>query len=98
MAGEPELRSIPAAAFDVLRAYLNARASFSSEQMGQVRATLAFRRLGAGEFLQRSGDVVRHAAFVASGCLRQYVIDDKGKEHIVQFAPETWWLADSNSL
>src|SRR5262249_17940874 len=22
----------------------------------------------------------------------------KGKEHIVQFAPETWWLADSTSL
>jgi CRP/FNR family transcriptional regulator, anaerobic regulatory protein len=26
------------------------------------------------------------------------VIDAKGKEHIVQFAPETWWLADSMSL
>ena len=56
------------------------------------------RRLGAGEFLQRGGDVTTHAAFVASGCLRNYVIDAKGKEHIVQFAPETWWLADSNSL
>ena len=26
------------------------------------------------------------------------MIDGKGKEHIVQFAPETWWLADSTSL
>jgi len=26
------------------------------------------------------------------------VIDNKGKEHIVQFAPENWWLADSDSL
>ena len=40
----------------------------------------------------------RYAAFVASGCLRNFVIDPKGKEHIVQFAPETWWLADSTSL
>ena len=39
-----------------------------------------------------------HAAFVATGCLRSYVIDAKGKEHIVQFAPETWWLADGTSL
>ena len=26
------------------------------------------------------------------------MIDAKGKEHIVQFAPETWWLADATSL
>ena len=39
-----------------------------------------------------------HAAFVATGCLRSYVIDGKGKEHIVQFAPENWWLADNTSL
>jgi len=56
------------------------------------------RSLRAGAFLQRAGDVTRHAAFVARGCLRNYVIDDKGKEHIVQFAPETWWLADAVSL
>ena len=33
-----------------------------------------------------------------TGCLRSYVIDGKGKEHIVQFAPEDWWLADNTSL
>ena len=54
--------------------------------------------LPAGEFLQRAGDAARHAAFVASGCLRSYVIDAGGKEHIIQFAPETWWLADTASL
>jgi hypothetical protein len=43
-------------------------------------------------------DVATHATFVATGCLRSYVIDGKGKEHIVQFAPEDWWLADNTSL
>ena len=42
--------------------------------------------------------MARYAAFVSTGCLRSYVIDAKGKEHIVQFAPETWWLADATSL
>jgi CRP/FNR family transcriptional regulator, anaerobic regulatory protein len=42
--------------------------------------------------------VATHAAFVPTGCLRSYVIDGKGKEHIVQFAPDDWWLADNNSL
>ena len=77
------------AAFDVLLAYLSARASFTAREVDLVREAFAVRRLAAGEFLQRAGDVTRHAVFVASGCLRNYVIDAKGKEHIVQFAPET---------
>ena len=85
-------------AFDVLRAYLAERATFSEDDFAVVRRAFIDKRLGAGEFLQRGGDITTHAAFVASGCLRNYVIDAKGKEHIVQFAPETWWLADSNSL
>src|SRR5499427_10618482 len=84
--------------FGVLRAYLEARAEFDDGDFDRIRAAFLFRHLPAGEFLQRAGDVARQAVFVAAGCLRNYVIDAKGKEHIVQFAPETWWLADSTSL
>ena len=90
--------SIPTPAFDVLRGYLAARAAFSDDDFERVRGAFLYRRLAAGEFLQRAGDVTRYAAFVATGCLRNFVIDPKGKEHIVQFAPETWWLADATSL
>jgi CRP-like cAMP-binding protein len=91
-------RRIPPAAFQVLRAYLDVRGTFTDQDFEIVEAAFLFKRLAAGNFLQRAGDVTRYAAFVASGCLRNYVIDAKGKEHIVQFAPETWWLADSTSL
>ena len=86
------------AAFDVLQSYLEARASFTAEDIEFIRKVFTPRSLAAGEFLQRGGEVARYAAFVAAGCLRSYVIDAKGKEHIVQFAPETWWLADATSL
>ena len=89
---------IPTVVFDVLRSYLEARADFSDADLSRIRSAFVYRRLETGEFLQRAGEVSRYAAFVATGCLRNYVIDAKGKEHIVQFAPETWWLADSNSL
>jgi CRP-like cAMP-binding protein len=85
-------------AFDMLRAYLEARASFSDEELAFMRPLFVPKRIPAGGFLQRAGEVARHAAFVAHGCLRSYVIDARGKEHIVQFAPETWWLADTDSL
>ena len=85
-------------AFSVLRAYLEARAQFTAEHLEIVERLFVPATLKTGEFLQRAGEVARYAAFVAAGCLRSYVIDAKGKEHIVQFAPETWWLADGISL
>lgn len=85
-------------AFDVLRTYLEARASFTDEEFAFLRERFIPTTLPAGEFLQRAGDVPKHGAFVATGCLRSYVIDANGKEHIIQFAPETWWLADAASL
>src|SRR5688572_16455385 len=98
MPSEHQRQTSPNDPFDVLRTYLEARAGFTEADMELVRAAFLLRHLAAGEYLQRAGDVARYAAFVAAGCLRQYVIDPKGKEHIVQFAPETWWLADANSL
>lgn len=87
-----------AAAFAPLRAYLAARAHFSDEDFEFIRTRCQSATLAPGAFLQRAGDIPKYAAFIARGCLRSYVIDGKGKEHIVQFAPEDWWLADNVSL
>jgi CRP-like cAMP-binding protein len=84
--------------FDVLARYLTARAAFSPEELAFIRTKFVPRALAAGEFLQRAGDVAHYAAFVARGCLRSFTIDAKGKEHVIQFAPEEWWLADAISL
>ena len=88
----------PAPAFEALRAYLQAKARFTADDFDLLESVFVPRRIRAGEYLQRAGEVARWAAFVASGCLRSYVIDEKGKEHIVKFAPEEWWVGDSTSL
>ncbi len=84
--------------FERLRTYLEARATFSEEDFAYMRPLFVPKTLGAGEFAQRGGDIPTHALFVARGCLRSYVIDAKGDEHIVQFAPEEWWLADAPGM
>jgi len=83
--------------FEPLRAYLKSRGAYTEEELAFMETLFVARALPAGEFLQRAGEVATHAAFVVSGCLRSYVIDGKGKEHIVQFAPENWWLGDAAS-
>lgn len=51
-----------------------------------------------GSFLVFAGDFSESIFFVEKGLLRQYTIDDKGKEHILQFAPEGWLLNDRESM
>jgi CRP-like cAMP-binding protein len=46
------------------------------------------------EFLLRPGDVNRGVFFVRKGVLRSYKVDEKGKEHILLFAPEGWMVGD----
>ena len=54
-------------------------------------------KAGKGNFLLRQGEVCRQSFYVENGLLRYYSIDDKGKEHILQFAPETWFVTDRES-
>ena len=52
------------------------------------------RKVKKGEVLVRSGQPSKEAFYVLKGCLRSYLIDEKGKEHIYQFAPEDWIISD----
>lgn len=85
-------------AFDVLRTFLQARGTLSEDELALIESLFVPRSLRNGDFLQRAGDVSEYVAFIAKGMLRSYSIDDKGNEHIVQFAAETYWLGDSASL
>ena len=50
-----------------------------------------------GEYLIRPGDYNSKIFFVEKGLLKQYTIDDNGKEHIMHFAPENWLVSDRSS-
>ena len=80
--------------FEILEAYFERSFSLSPERKALIRSVFLPKTLKKSEFLQREGEIPRYAAFVCQGFLRSYVIDNKGKEHIVQFAPENWWISD----
>jgi CRP/FNR family transcriptional regulator, anaerobic regulatory protein len=50
------------------------------------------------EHYLQAGEISRATAYVNSGCLRQYIVGDKGKETIIQFALEDWWIGDLESF
>jgi CRP-like cAMP-binding protein len=84
--------------FEVLRSYFECRFSVTDEQFDFIKKKFFPKHLKKGGIFLREGEVAKYTAFVEKGCLRSYVIDNKGKEHIVQFAPETWWLGDTDSI
>lgn len=36
--------------------------------------------------------------FIIKGCVRQYMVNDKLNEQMIQFGLESWWIADQESL
>jgi len=50
------------------------------------------------QYLLQEGDVCKTIAFVVKGALREYNVDDKGNEHILQFALEGWVISDLYSF
>lgn len=56
------------------------------------------RKIKKGQLLVQEGTVQRYSFFVVKGLLNSYYIASDGKEHIVQFASEGWWISDLNSF
>ena len=59
---------------------------------------LKIKKLRKKQYLLQEGEISRYEYFVNKGCLRTYSIDEKGQEHIVQFAIEDWWTGDMYSF
>jgi CRP-like cAMP-binding protein len=80
--------------FEKLRSYFGRSFLITDEQFEFIKTLFASKKVNKGEFLLREGEITKYSIFVAAGCLRTYTIDDKGKEHILQFSPENWWTGD----
>ena len=84
--------------FSLLRAHIEKRVHLTDEEFDISAKYFLPKTIKKHQFLLNEGEVSRHIAFVNSGCLREYTIDNKGAEHIIQFAIEDWWVSDLNSF
>lgn len=83
---------------EVLYHYFERSFPLTETDKALIKSVVTSRKLKKGEFLVRAGEVAKFGAFVTKGFLRSYVIDSKGKEHIIQFAPENWWISDKTGM
>lgn len=78
--------------------YLRNKAGVTSEDMFKLIGLISIKEFRKGDFLLSENQTCKFTFYVEKGLLRFYSIDAQGKEHIVQFAPEGWFLSDRSSL
>lgn len=84
--------------FETFRKYLEDKISLTEQNFKLIESVSTIKKLRKRQYLLQEGDVCRFNAFVCKGFLRYYYVDDKGQEHILQFAPENYWTGDRESL
>lgn len=84
--------------FQQLLKSLREKVEFTPEELELCTTFFIPKKLRKKQFLLQEGDICKYNAFVEKGILRSYTVDEKGNEHIVQFALEGWWITDLASF
>lgn len=78
--------------------YLRNKALIKEEHLSELMKLTSVKEVKRNEILLSEGQVCHYTFFVGKGLLRFYSIDEEGKIHIIQFAPENWFISDRGSV
>jgi len=72
--------------------------SLSTKEVGMLLDIFVPKKLRKRQFFLQEGEVCNYGGFIVKGAMRQYSVDAKGAEHIVQLMLENWWVGDQESM
>jgi CRP-like cAMP-binding protein len=80
--------------------YINnyASTSLNEEEKEIIEATFQPKSLRKRQYFLQEGDVCKYGGFLVNGAMRQYTVDEKGVEHMVQLFIENYWVSDRESM
>jgi len=80
--------------------YVNSHIStpLTDSQVKLIRNSFMPIRIRKKQYFLQEGTVCKYFAFIVSGAMRQYSVDDKGAEHIVNLFIENLWASDRESF
>lgn len=81
-----------------LKSFLISNLDIDEDEIVSILKSCKIKKVKKDEFLLRENEHCKHTFFVEGGLLRQYSIDDKGKEHTISFAPKNWFVTDRESV
>lgn len=77
-----------------LRKHLEEITPVSDEEFEHILKHFVEVKKQKHQFIVQQGEPVYREYFVVNGLLKSYVLDNTGKEHILMFAMENWWVTD----
>lgn len=80
-----------------LKTYLTSNLAIDEGEIEIMVEECQLKHVAKDCFLLRENEYSSYTFFVEKGLLRQYSVDNKGKEHILLFAPENWFVTDRES-
>ena len=84
--------------FDQLYQKISLIVDLTDEEFDFCKTLFVPKKLRKKQYLLQEGEECKYTIFVEKGLLRSYTVDEKGSEHILQFAFEGWWMADLYSF
>ncbi|SKC53693.1 cAMP-binding domain of CRP or a regulatory subunit of cAMP-dependent protein kinases [Ohtaekwangia koreensis] len=83
-----------------LIAYINNHTALPLNSKEEKMIVSAFepKKLRKKQYFLQEGEVCRNAGFIIEGAMRQYIVNDKGVEHIVHLYIEDYWATDRESF
>ena len=84
--------------YDLFFQKLTEKIPFSQDELNLIKDHLTPKKIRKKQYLLQEDDVCKFIAFVEKGALRSYTVDEKGNEHIIQFALEGWTISDLYSF
>lgn len=86
--------------FDSLYNYISKYSSvpLSKSDFELMKDAFTYRKVKKRQLLLQEREVCMHFAFIVSGAMRQYIVDEKGVQHIVHLGLENWWMGDRESF
>lgn len=79
---------------DRLRKHIEQIIPLSDEEFESIKPFFTVRRVLKNQYLVQQGDEAKYEYLIMKGIFRVFYLDENGKEHIVQFASENWWMSD----
>jgi CRP-like cAMP-binding protein len=84
--------------FESILLHVNKHISLTKEEEEIFTSMLIEKKVKKKLVLLKPNEICNKSFFITKGCLKSYSIDNNGFEHILQFAPENWWITDMYSL
>lgn len=80
--------------YDPIVQNVQQKITLTPDEITAFTALLSAKKLRRRQYLLEAGETCDFMAFVSKGLLRSFSTDERGSEHVLQLAPEDFWIGD----